>query len=38
MADHNHGTIPEKNIVGKVVAIALPLGRMGLVDDPDIQH
>jgi len=38
MADQYQGTIPEKNIVGKVVAIALPLGRMGLVDDPDIQH
>ena len=38
LGDEYQGTIPEANVVGKVQAILLPLGRIGGVSDPDIQQ
>nr|WP_200257043.1 signal peptidase I [Corynebacterium antarcticum] len=38
LGDQFQGTIPEENIRGKVQAIILPISRIGLVDDPDIQN
>ncbi|MDO4686053.1 MAG: signal peptidase I [Corynebacterium sp.] len=38
LGDEFQGTIPESNVVGKVQAVVLPLGRVGAVSDPDIQQ
>lgn len=38
LGDESQGTIPRENIQGKVQAIILPIGRIGGVDDPDIQQ
>ncbi|MBC3185313.1 signal peptidase I [Corynebacterium sp. zg-331] len=38
MGDEYQGTVPVDNIRGKTVARIWPLGRMGLVDSPDIQE
>lgn len=37
LGDQYQGTIPEENVRGKVQAIIFPLGRIGGVQDPDIQ-
>lgn len=36
MGDEFQGTVPGENIIGKVQAIILPLGRIGSVSSPDI--
>ncbi|MFD2455630.1 signal peptidase I [Corynebacterium mendelii] len=38
LGDQYQGTVPVDNVVGKVRVIVLPFGRMGIIDDPDIQH
>ncbi|GAA1474951.1 signal peptidase I [Corynebacterium felinum] len=38
LGDDTQGTIPLENVRGKVSAIVFPFNRMGLVDDPEIQH
>ena len=37
MYDEFQGTVPEDLVIGKVRSIILPLGRIGLVDSPDIS-
>ncbi|PRQ12636.1 signal peptidase I [Corynebacterium sp. 13CS0277] len=37
MGDEFQGTVPEDNIIGKVQAIVLPLGRMGRVHSVDLD-
>ena len=37
MNDDYHGTVPEKNIIGRVDARILPFSRIGMVDHSNIQ-
>ena len=37
MGDEFQGTVPHENIIGKVRAIILPLGRIGTIGSPDIS-
>ena len=37
MEDQYQGTVPEKNIIGRVDARILPFSRIGTVGHPDIQ-
>jgi len=37
MGDEFQGTVPRENIIGKVQAIILPLGRIQMVDSPDVH-
>lgn len=36
MQDQYQGTVPEDEIIGKVRSIILPVGRIGLIDSPEI--
>ncbi|MBN9643195.1 signal peptidase I [Corynebacterium mendelii] len=38
LGDRYQGSVPLKDVIGKVQAIVLPLNRIGPVDNPDILH